>query len=146
MAQRHLMLPVLLTFIRTPEFILYVWLSRITEDARIRFTTQLRVEQEFALYIPNAFTPNKDGINESFIGQGIGFIDYDMWIIDRWGVKYFILTARINRGTEPIMATEIFVRMMYMNTSSMFMTIQVNCIALSAMWHWCANSIIHNHL
>lgn len=49
----------------------------------------LRVEQEFALYIPNAFTPNKDGINESFIGQGIGFIDYDMWIIDRWGVKIF---------------------------------------------------------
>lgn len=49
----------------------------------------LRVEQEFALYVPNAFTPNKDGINEGFIGQGIGFVDYDMWIIDRWGVKIF---------------------------------------------------------
>lgn len=49
----------------------------------------LKVEQEFAIYIPNAFTPNKDGINETFIAQGIGFIDYDMWIIDRWGVKIF---------------------------------------------------------
>ncbi|HRH65092.1 MAG TPA: PKD domain-containing protein [Bacteroidia bacterium] len=49
----------------------------------------LRVEQEFALYVPNAFTPNKDGINEGFSAQGIGFVDYEMWIIDRWGVKIF---------------------------------------------------------
>lgn len=44
---------------------------------------------EYTFYIPNAFTPNGDGINDYFFGQGIGIVDYDLWIFDRWGNMIF---------------------------------------------------------
>lgn len=39
----------------------------------------------FTFYIPNAFTPNDDGVNDVFTGKGIGVKTYKMWIYDRWG-------------------------------------------------------------
>ena len=38
-------------------------------------------------HVPNAFTPNDDGINETFIPQGIGIDEnnFEMYIYDRWG-------------------------------------------------------------
>lgn len=44
---------------------------------------------EFTFYIPNVFTPNNDGINDYFFGAGIGIIDYNLWIFDRWGNMLF---------------------------------------------------------
>ena len=49
----------------------------------------VKVTEDFAIYIPNAFTPNNDNVNDGFIATGIGFADYDMWILDRWGLKIF---------------------------------------------------------
>ena len=46
---------------------------------------------DFAVYIPNAFTPNADGLNDTFQPSGIG-IDpsgYFMQIYDRWGKLLF---------------------------------------------------------
>jgi len=54
---------------------------------------RLFVEDVFSIYIPNAFTPNGDGVNDSFIAKGVGFTDYDMWIIDRWGKQIFHSTS-----------------------------------------------------
>lgn len=45
------------------------------------------VQEDYALYIPNTFTPNGDGQNDLFFPQGIG-IDpehFTMYIFDRWG-------------------------------------------------------------
>jgi len=45
------------------------------------------VQEDFAVFIPNTFTPNGDGLNDLFFPQGIG-VDpehYTMWIFDRWG-------------------------------------------------------------
>ncbi len=45
------------------------------------------VQEDYALFIPNTFTPNGDGHNDLFFPQGIG-IDaehYTMYIFDRWG-------------------------------------------------------------
>ncbi len=52
-------------------------------------TLEIIVEPEFTFYIPNAFTPNGDGINEVFFGTGIGIAKYEMWIFDRWGNLIF---------------------------------------------------------
>lgn len=36
-------------------------------------------------YVPNAFSPNGDGINDSFGGEGTFIREYSMLIFDRWG-------------------------------------------------------------
>jgi gliding motility-associated-like protein len=43
----------------------------------------------FAIYIPNAFTPNLDGINDVFTAAGQGFTSIEMSIFDRWGREIF---------------------------------------------------------
>ena len=40
---------------------------------------------EFSFYIPNCFTPDGNGINDSFNGKGVGIIKYHLMIFDRWG-------------------------------------------------------------
>lgn len=45
----------------------------------------VQVTGEFAWYAPNAFTPDGDGKNDFFFGQGYGFTDMHLMIFDRWG-------------------------------------------------------------
>ncbi|HEY1039259.1 MAG TPA: gliding motility-associated C-terminal domain-containing protein, partial [Bacteroidia bacterium] len=51
----------------------------------------LVVLEEFAVYIPNCFTPNGDGTNETFgpVGIGIDKEKYNLYIFDRWGELLF---------------------------------------------------------
>jgi len=49
----------------------------------------VKVEPIYTFYIPNSFTPDNDGINETFYGQGEGYVSYAMWIYDRWGEELF---------------------------------------------------------
>lgn len=37
------------------------------------------------LYVPNSFTPNYDGLNDSFQVKGINFKNFNMLIYNRWG-------------------------------------------------------------
>jgi gliding motility-associated-like protein len=48
----------------------------------------------YTLYIPNAFTPNENGLNEFFIPKGDNFNpdEYVFMIYDRWGGKVFETT------------------------------------------------------
>ncbi len=52
------------------------------------------VEPEFHLYIPNAFTPDGNNINDVFIckGTGIDVTKFEMLIFDRWGELIFKTT------------------------------------------------------
>lgn len=53
-------------------------------------TIQITIESDFNFHIPNAFTPNGDGINDVFFGYGYGGItEYQIWIFDRWGILMF---------------------------------------------------------
>lgn len=49
------------------------------------------VNEEVSFYIPNAFTPDGDGINDFFGPQGLGLNneDYELYIYDRWGKLQF---------------------------------------------------------
>jgi gliding motility-associated-like protein len=42
------------------------------------------------MYVPNAFTPDGDGINDLFKAQGIDIIEFRMQIFDRWGELIYI--------------------------------------------------------
>lgn len=41
------------------------------------------------VYAPNAFTPNNDGVNDSFRAFVRGVVAYDMSVVDRWGNVVF---------------------------------------------------------
>jgi len=47
---------------------------------------------EFHLYVPNAFTPDNDGVNDSFLPLGAGFAgsSYSFSVFNRWGQVVFV--------------------------------------------------------
>ncbi|MGB3947817.1 MAG: PKD domain-containing protein [Bacteroidia bacterium] len=47
------------------------------------------IEPEFVLYIPNAFTPNGDGINDVFMFTGSFFAEFELTIYNRWGTLIY---------------------------------------------------------
>jgi len=60
-------------------------------------TDTVWVKEIFTLYIPNAMTPDEDGLNDGFSPRGIN-VDpnsFDMYIFDRWG-KLFFHTSKWN--------------------------------------------------
>ncbi len=69
------------------------------------------VEPDYALYVPNAFTPNGDGKNEVFKATGEGIVSFTMNIFDRWGNNIFTSSSmdtgwngsRHNKGGDILM-------------------------------------------
>ncbi|WP_317898583.1 gliding motility-associated C-terminal domain-containing protein [Aurantibacillus circumpalustris] len=49
----------------------------------------LVIEDDFNLFVPNAFTPNGDGLNDIFLPKGHGITKYSIEIYDSWGEKIF---------------------------------------------------------
>lgn len=60
--------------------------TRVCVDATVKC---LKIEPDFTFYIPNAFTPNQNGINEIFYGYGTYIKEFEMMIFDRWGNLIF---------------------------------------------------------
>jgi gliding motility-associated-like protein len=65
------------------------------------------IDPEFTFYIPNAFSPNGDGINDEFFGKGEYIDTFEMSIYDRWGNLIFFTDdinkhwdGRANHGKE----------------------------------------------
>jgi len=52
-----------------------------------------------SFYIPDAFTPNGDGLNDIFTAEGADITTFDMKIFDRWGELIFESTD-INKGWD----------------------------------------------
>lgn len=48
------------------------------------------IEPNFLFYIPSAFSPNGDGVNETFTGKGIYIDEFEMSIFNRWGDLIYI--------------------------------------------------------
>jgi gliding motility-associated-like protein len=70
------------------------------KDTAIKTIT---VGEDFGIYVPDAFSPNGDGLNDVFQPKGFGIVKYELNIFDRWGEKVFT-TADFNTawdGTFP---------------------------------------------
>ena len=49
----------------------------------------LIVNEGYVIYVPNAFTPNDDGINDVFKAVGEGIKTFNLYVFDRWGNNLF---------------------------------------------------------
>ncbi len=63
------------------------------------------VESDVKLYVPSAFTPNNDGLNETFQPKGRGIVKYQFEIYTRWGQKIFS-TTNFDEGWDGKIAGE----------------------------------------
>lgn len=82
------------TFPAIPNRNYNVRLVAYTDFGCVDSTEQLiTVVPELGFYIPNTFTPNRDGVNECFKPiltlRQEELSDYDFWIFNRWGEQLF---------------------------------------------------------
>ncbi|MBS1650710.1 MAG: gliding motility-associated C-terminal domain-containing protein [Bacteroidetes bacterium] len=79
-----------------------VFLTATSSHGCVNSTWQvIVVEPDYEIYIPNAFTPNGDGVNDTFYPKGVGLSsnDYQLTIFDRWGEHIFNSNA-LNIGWD----------------------------------------------
>jgi gliding motility-associated-like protein len=50
---------------------------------------RVKIYEGFSFYVPNAFSPNSDGVNDFFQGYGTYLRKYEMSIYDRWGLLIY---------------------------------------------------------
>jgi len=69
----------------------------------------LKIKKSFAIYLPNTFTPNNDGLNDGFKAQGYNIKEFKIQIYDRWGHLVFETNdmnnawdGRTRNSSEPI--------------------------------------------
>ncbi len=55
----------------------------------------IRIEPTYALFLPNAFTPNEDPVNEKFCIKGFGIREenFELYIYNRWGQQVYKTTS-----------------------------------------------------
>ena len=61
------------------------------EGCRSEVTQYIVIDQSFSIYVPNAFTPDANGVNEVFnpVLEGFEEQDYTLYIFNRWGELIF---------------------------------------------------------
>ncbi len=70
---------------------------------------------EFTFYFPNSFTPDEDGINDEFCGEGRNILSYEMFIYNRWGELVFYsddINKRWNgalKGSGEVVQQDVYV-------------------------------------
>ena len=77
---------------------LYVENSLGCKDSAVAYVT---IDDIFALYVPNAFTPNENGLNDVFkaAGRGIDLTTFKMRIFNRWGTEIW-MSADLYEGWD----------------------------------------------
>ena len=72
-------------------------LIAVSNDSVESTSNTISVEKPYALYAPNAFSPDGDGINDYFNVVGQGLTNYIIEIYNRWGQMVFKSTTLDNQ-------------------------------------------------
>ncbi|TXB64819.1 T9SS type B sorting domain-containing protein [Vicingus serpentipes] len=63
------------------------------------YEQEVTVDPAYTFYIPNAFTPDENGLNEVFTAVGEEIDEFEMQIFNRWGEKIYETTS-LNQGWD----------------------------------------------
>ena len=63
----------------------WVYLYMVTPEGCTAVDSVQTRPPSASIYFPNAFSPNDDGVNESFGGEGVLLDRYELYVFDRWG-------------------------------------------------------------
>jgi gliding motility-associated-like protein len=86
----------------------------VTRDGCLAMDSILTTPPSGTIYFPNAFTPDGDGLNETFGGIGRLIEVYELYIFDRWGSLIFESHDPIDRwdgsvrGSAGPVKTEVY--------------------------------------
>ena len=67
----------------------YITELTVTTEIGCMSTTTVVVEPPVSIFIPNAFSPNGDGINDYFQVESQGIKEFEMYIFNQWGDVVF---------------------------------------------------------
>jgi len=67
-------------------------IARHANGCKDTVSKEVIIEPEYHFYIPNAFTPNNDGMNDIFTAEGEEIKQFSMQIFNRWGDLIFQTT------------------------------------------------------
>jgi gliding motility-associated-like protein len=76
------------TYLDTGRFMVTLYLEN-DGGCTDTFSLPVCIRAEATLWVPTAFTPNGDGINDVFRAAGIGITEFRMMVFSRWGEKLF---------------------------------------------------------
>lgn len=65
------------------------------------YSNIVRVDHPLQIFVPNSFTPNNDGLNDTFTAKGLFIKEYTMEIYSRWGELLFH-TSDVEQGWDGI--------------------------------------------
>jgi len=63
----------------------WVYLYMVTPEGCTAVDSVRTVPPNATIYFPNSFSPNGDGINDTFGGEGVLLDRYELYVFDRWG-------------------------------------------------------------
>jgi gliding motility-associated-like protein len=84
------------------------------------------VADDYGLFIPNAFTPNNDGTNDTFVPKGHGIKSYTLVIFNRWGEQLY-KTNQFESGWDGYYKGEL--------SKSDIYTWKINCVDVKNKSH-----------
>lgn len=90
------------SFLYTEPNCYQISLEVTSADGCIDTTSQVVcIDPDVIIYVPNAFTPTEDGLNDVFLPVTIGVNPdkYEFWVFDRWGNMIFY-TDDLNEGWD----------------------------------------------
>lgn len=76
------------TYQKSGNYIVTLWVSTAQGCSSV-VKQGVNVIEDFAIFIPDAFTPNGDNLNDTFSAKGMGIVAFDMLIFNRWGNEVF---------------------------------------------------------
>lgn len=109
-----------------------VYLLTVTDSNNCSASKQVAVMETCPdfIYIPTAFTPNNDGLNDVFLPKTKSLESYELTIINRWGAIVFTTKNPLQGWDGKDAPAEVYVAQVWYSTAGKFMKVVSKNITL----------------